>query len=252
MDTELKQKLEELFEDAKSYKFSKDEYKATFQRAYGEYEAVFEQIAIICGESKERITEFAAVLPALLKSELVKLTAKRKKEALQMEYNTVMVTYIIPLLGNYSKNGTLDLLIEELIKQWNEVGTGTMPIGRASFGEIQGGFKSRFCYITTAVCKNLQETDDCYELNLLRNYRDTYLLKEKDGAELVERYYDIAPTIVKRIERETDANSIYKNIWQTYLKPCVNYIEEKNYTSCKTLYTKMVRELQHTYIVGEL
>ena len=250
MHTELKQKLEELFQDAQTYRFSKKEYETTFKAAFETYREGLEAIAAACDESEDMIAEFAAVLPAILKKELDTLTTKRKKENVQMDYNTAVVTYVIPLL-DYNKNPNLDKLIDALIEQWNAVGTGTMLIGRASFADIQKGFKFHLCYITTAVCENLQAKDDCYELNLLRSYRDNYLLSEESGECLVAKYYDIAPTIVKRIQRQDDAATVYKRIWNTYLKPCVSHIEKNENEACKTLYTKMVKELQHTYIAGQ-
>jgi len=250
MHTELKQRLEELLEVAKTYRFSKKEYETTFNAAYATYRDLFDALAAACEESEEAITELAAVLPAVLKKELETLTSKRKREGVQMDYNTTVVTYVIPLL-DYNKDPNLDKLIDAFIEQWNASGTGTMLIGRASFTDIQKGFKFHLCYITTAVCENLQAEDDCYELNLLRNYRDHYLLSEESGEELVTRYYDIAPTIVKRIERQDNAKSVYKRIWNTYLRPCVTYIENNENEACKTLYTKMVKELQHTYITRQ-
>ena len=80
------------------------------------------------------------------------------------------------------------------------------------------GLKKEFyCYITTAVCKSLNKPDDCYELNLLREYRDQYLMGTKDG-EICKEYYNIAPTIVKRIDRSPDASEIYADIWEKYFK----------------------------------
>ena len=37
---------------------------------------------------------------------------------------------------------------------------------------------------------------------------------------------DIAPTIVKRIGRRSDAGTIYQGIYDQYLKPCIRLIEE--------------------------
>jgi len=247
MNTELKKQFKEMFNDVKTYKFSKKDYEPTFSKAYSKYKGFLEELAIACSESESNITELGAVLPELFKAELDAIPSKRKKEALQMDGNTNMVTYIVPLL-DYDKNPNLDLLVKSLIEQWNSSGTGSMPIGRASFDEIQGGFKSRLCYITTAVCENLQAEDNCYELNILRKYRDQYLLSEKNGDRLIGAYYDIAPTIVTRIERQKNAKSIYKNLWKTYLKPCVTHIENNENEACKVLYTKMVKDLQNQYI----
>ena len=70
-------------------------------------------------------------------------------------------------------------------------------IGHSDAASIENGLKRSFCYITTAVCKSLNKPDDCYELNLLREYRDQYLDGDKGWRDSCKEYYNIAPTIVK-------------------------------------------------------
>ena len=117
----------------------------------------------------------------------------------------------------------------------------------AEFSYIEKGFHKKFCYITTAVCETLKKGDDCYELNLLRDYRDTYLASLPQGEELIRRYYDIAPTIVKHINCRDDAEEIYRSIWDTYLSPCIHMIESSRLESCRERYEEMVLKLQDTY-----
>ena len=71
-------------------------------------------------------------------------------------------------------------------------------------------------------------------MNLLRNYRDEYLLNEtSDGENIVKGYYDIAPTIVKHINKKDEKSVIYKEVWNSYLSPCVNLIEAGKKNECK-------------------
>ena len=98
-----------------------------------------------------------------------------------------------------------------------------------------------FCYITTAVCESLNKPDDCYELTTLRKYRDEYLLSTESGREIVEEYYNIAPTIVKRIGRQDDAGEIYRGIWDEYLSPCIHLIEKGRKEECKDRYSEIGR-----------
>lgn len=101
-----------------------------------------------------------------------------------------------------------------------------------------------FCFITTAVCQTFGKPDDCYELTMFRNFRDTWLIKQPDGKALISEYYAIAPTIVERINRCNDAAQIYKSIWRKYLAPCLNFIEIGDNASCKNLYIEMVKTLK--------
>ena len=104
------------------------------------------------------------------------------------------------------------------------------------------------CFITTAVCDSLGKSDDCYELTTFRHFRDNWLIHDPEGKLLIEQYYRIAPTIVWNINSSDKATDIYRSIWQQYLEPCLRFIENKDFASCKNLYVTMVSELQKTYL----
>lgn len=108
--------------------------------------------------------------------------------------------------------------------------------------------KDKGCFITTAVCKSLGAADNCYELNAFRYFRDTWLEAQSDGKMLIQKYYDLAPKIVHAIDQENDATSIYHQIWLQYLEPCLRYIENHDMEQCKSLYTKMVKQLGLKYL----
>ena len=103
------------------------------------------------------------------------------------------------------------------------------------------------CFITTAVCDTFGKPDDCYELTAFRNFRDNWLAKQEDGASLIQKYYAIAPAIVEKINSLPNARAIYLTIWAEYLKPCLAYIEQKNYLACKQKYMQMVESLAEKY-----
>lgn len=104
------------------------------------------------------------------------------------------------------------------------------------------------CYITTAVCGSFGKPDDCYELTMFRDFRDSWLRQQKDGKALISEYYATAPRIVAVIDRLSEAKEIYRDIWNNYLSPCLSHIENKEYTQCKDLYMKMVRNLKFRYL----
>ena len=64
---------------------------------------------------------------------------------------------------------------------------------------------------------------------------------------MVHEYYDVAPSIVKHIDRREDAKQIYEGIWQQYLSPCIRLIENDQNEACVDLYRKMVYELKDQY-----
>lgn len=168
-----------------------------------------------------------------------------KKEQLQMDYNLSMVVYIFPaLLETNTASGKA--WIDTLAATWKQHFPKT-ELKSATAKEINAGFKYRFCYITTAVCEHQNKPDDCYELTLLRSFRDGYLLQLAQGEAMVHEYYDVAPSIVKHINRREDAARIYDDIWQQYLSPCIRMIENEQNEECVDLYRKMVYELKDQY-----
>lgn len=169
----------------------------------------------------------------------------RKKEELQMDYNLSMVVYVFPaLLETNEKSG--QAWIDALAAVWKKHFPKT-DLKSATAKEINAGFRYRFCYITTAVCENRHKPDDCYELSLLRSFRDDYLLQSAEGEAMVHEYYDVAPSIVKHIGKRTDADRIYEGIWQQYLSPCIRLIESGQNEECTELYRHMVYELKDLY-----
>ena len=103
------------------------------------------------------------------------------------------------------------------------------------------------CFITTAVCDNFNKPDDCYELTTFRNFRDNWLIHQEDGASLIQKYYSIAPAVVEKINALPNAHTIYLEIWTEFLKPCLTYLEKKNYIACKQKYIQMVESLSEKY-----
>lgn len=103
------------------------------------------------------------------------------------------------------------------------------------------------CYITTAICQQNGKPDNCYELQMFRRFRDEWLEKQPDGKNLIQEYYQTAPGIVEAIDKQPNSFAIYKNIENTYLKPCLKYIEEGRLEQCKSLYSEMVRKYQEYF-----
>ena len=72
-------------------------------------------------------------------------------------------------------------------------------------GDTSGG-----CYLTSACMYAKGLSDDCYELQTLRNYRDGWLKLSEEGKQFVEQYYSIAPKIVSAINETKDSKSVYE------------------------------------------
>lgn len=110
-----------------------------------------------------------------------------------------------------------------------------------------GGFLSG-CFITTAACEYFGKADDCYELTLLRQFRDGWLAIQPGGENLIKEYYKVAPLIVDRLNSNERRDEIYREIWNCYILPCIQFIEQNAYESCRKLYEEMVQKLQQTIL----
>lgn len=251
MNQKIQEGMEKLYGMLIPYSdaFNKKTYESMFKEEYEKFKDMFDEIVSGAESAEDRsafVEAVAGIIPGMMHKELDAQPNKRKKEFFLMKHNLGMVSFVIPMLL-YGRRDVLNVISERMIVLWNDHNID-MKIGSTTFEEIQSGFKTHLCYITTAVCESLGKPDDCYELNILRNYRDEYLVKTSDGAALVNVYYDIAPTIVKRISREENAENIYQNIWNQYLKPCVSLIEDGRKEECRDKYTDMVHSLQEKYL----
>lgn len=69
------------------------------------------------------------------------------------------------------------------------------------------------CYLTTACTKTMNRPDNCLELEVLRDFRDNFLMKSSEGKRAVKEYYEVAPKIVQAVEKREDASEIWKEVY---------------------------------------
>ena len=93
------------------------------------------------------------------------------------------------------------------------------------------------CYLTTACMKYMQDKfdDNCYELTLLRWFRDNFVSKED-----IEHYYKTAPIIVKAIGQDEKSDIIYDYIYDNVVDYCVTQIENGNYEEAYNRYKSSI------------
>lgn len=226
--------------------FHKNTYGNDMDTLLNQHGALLGRIREAFEESDEMLLETASYIPDHVAGQLAEIPSKRKRDIVCLDYNMNMVSYYTPLLGEINSEKTKEFT-QKMIELWNQKMPGNQ-IGLSSREQIQGGFKKGLCYITTAVCRSLDKPDDCYELRLLRDYRDQYMLESEEGRATVKEYYNIAPTIVKRIDRQEDAAAVYADIWEEYVSPCVHLIEEGKKEECRSLYSDMVHKLEKKYL----
>ena len=109
------------------------------------------------------------------------------------------------------------------------------------------------CFITTACMKIMQSNfdDKCHELEALRDLRDNYIRHLPAGAEIIEAYYLFAPEIVKAIEAREDSFELWTGLYETFIVPCVDFVDAGQYKKAYLTYLHMIQYVQLTTGVGE-
>ena len=108
--------------------------------------------------------------------------------------------------------------------------------------------KAGSCFITSSVCFAMGMPDDCDELMNIRGFRDLWLRKQPNGEADIKEYYDCAPGICGAIDKTGRAKEIYHELYETYILPCVTFINGEKYVACYELYKKMVTELKARFL----
>lgn len=251
MGSNIQERFIELFEEAQRevVNFKKKQYEVSFEAYYHRYRGLLLEVNQIIEENEDKdaaLDKIAGIIPEFVLGKMDTMDQKRKKEQFVMDYNLALVSYVLPVI-NYGRLENSEALSNAIVQRWNSE-VSKVPVKNSTYEAISAGFDQRLCYITTAVCQSLGKPDDCYELELLRNYRDEYLLGKEAGTQIVQEYYNVAPTIVKRINRRDDAKEVYNDIWKEYLTSCIQLIEEDKLEDCREVYTSMVQGLQKKYL----
>lgn len=230
-------------------RFKKETYGDAFKEYYTAHYRTMMKVEKVFTASQKQEYVIEQLTEAFLNAteENIQALPKNEQTKQQTHYNFMMAVYALPVMARY-KGPAMDSLADSLVEEWNQRYQDA-KISQSTFEKVNRSFRNRLCYITTAVCESLSKGDDCYELQTLRDYRDGYLLSSAEGINLIQEYYDIAPTIVKHINRRTEAKIIYQNIYEQYLCPCIRKIEQKDLAGCRFIYEEMVHSLKKQYMI---
>ncbi len=105
------------------------------------------------------------------------------------------------------------------------------------------------CFLTTACMRYFQENfdDNCYELRVLRWFRDNFVSKED-----IDHYYKVAPIIVETINKKEKSNIIYDYVYDNIVDYCVEQIEQGNYEQAYNRYKNSVLILEKQFALPVL
>ena len=105
------------------------------------------------------------------------------------------------------------------------------------------------CYLTSACMQHMSEDfdDKCYELELLRWFRDNFVSQED-----IKHYYKVAPLIVQKIDVSGKRDKFYSQIYDKIVFPCVKDIEQGNYQSAYDRYKFSVKKLENRFVHSDI
>ena len=113
---------------------------------------------------------------------------------------------------------------------------------------IYKGEESSSCFLTSACVEAKGLADDCHELSVLRNFRESYLKPLPEGPSEIAEYYFVAPQIVESIHKRPDSLEIFNTIYESLVLPCVKMIESGKNEDAHRLYRSTVMELKEKYL----
>lgn len=228
--------------------FNRNDYKTVFEVFLDEQTS---WLSVIKNISEENIEEDGTIVAdaiiSIAETYMEQFTSKGKRDRGMLGLNMYMVTYIFPAILEECDRKSGKAITDIISAKW-ALAFKNSHIQAARYADIDGGFKRKLCYITTATCVSLNLGEDCEELKLLKGYRDQYLANRENGEEYIRTYYNIAPTIVTRINRSANPDAVYRMIYTDYLKPCIDLIKAGKNEECLALYQKMIVELSATYV----
>ena len=100
--------------------------------------------------------------------------------------------------------------------------------------------------ITNVRVKGEEFLDDCDELELLRNFRDSYV--KENYPQDIEKYYVIAPKIVEKVKGLKDNVDVFRKMYYELVLPCCNLIEENKLYEAYNRYKNYSLELAEKYL----
>lgn len=128
---------------------------------------------------------------------------------------------------------------------WQDQGWSNSTGNWGDAGSSGGG-----CFITTACVEAHGLSDECKELQILRRYRDELVKQDEKFREKVLEYYRKAPLIIQEIDKSSEKDRIYDDLYHDMICPCVKCLEEKKIDSAKKIYLEYYEVLVNKYLVN--
>ena len=243
-------KLQELISWSKSAleKLKSKEYKITFQRYDKFYENEVDEIIKKMNYIFINIMKFYSEYSVYNN---ISMSEDEYELLLQEVTELADKYYFITSLNIENIEKKLYLLKNELINYSDKIASEEIEEeilpNDLNKNESSPLSSTEHCYLTTACMKRYLNNfnDNCYELTLLRWFRDNFVSKED-----IKHYYKIAPTIVGEIDKDNNNDIVYDYIYDNIVDYCVKQIENGNYAEAYKRYKDSVMILEKKYVKG--
>lgn len=162
----------------------------------------------------------------------------------QQQFNTAVLPNMFTTLQAQNQSlGQQAITAEQQVAQASiAASNASAQAASNSGGGLFGG-----CYITSAVCETLGLPDDCYTLQTLRKFRDSYMLATNVRRTYVQEYYATAPKAVSVIKEKENAKEIFAQLYSDYILPALLAIEQGNLDRAFKIYRQLVYHVRAKY-----
>jgi len=104
------------------------------------------------------------------------------------------------------------------------------------------------CFLTTTICDMLGMEDNCYGLNVMRNFRDTILVNDPRHYPLVAEYEVVGPIISENMKNDEYGVEVAEYYFENYIYDIVmNLSTRRDYNEAVEKYVEMVNDFKRMY-----
>jgi len=223
-------------------KIKQSSYPHDFESYADLFSPALKSFCLAATESDEAVDHFADVLLGRFLKQYESENIKKENDPRFFDCRYMIVSLTVPAILEQNTPQT-EALADSFLAKWN-AHYPKNRLGKSTFENINGGFRKKLCFITTAVCSSLGKEDDCEELNTFRKFRDEWLAQTTHGKAKISEYYLFAPMIVRAIDQSAEKETVYQEIWEDHLTPCLGMIDSGNQEECAVQYERMILELE--------
>ena len=105
------------------------------------------------------------------------------------------------------------------------------------------------CVATIAAEMFLKDAAES-KLDVIRAFRDNWLLQQKDGQALYEMYYFLSPNIVAEIQSKPNQDIIWAEVYNEFSK-CLDLIKQNKFEEVKAYYINLMYNLADRFLLQE-